>query len=271
MVHPSVKETASRFIAYLNEANEVYRLSIQGIHELKNRAQVVNALHNLNSAAVREKFASPEGLIESESKLRSAEHLAQLAESEITNEFPLLHAHALAGIWGALEAFVNDLVVQVLLSYPATRTHEAIQNIRVPLIEFESLSAEERIKLVVSEVSKSKKTQDRIGVGGFEILLDLVGLGGAVPPEMSKNLLELQQLRHVIVHRGSIADRHLIDRCPWLGLQIGVRVRINVEHYSRLTCSTVEFASLILDRINEHALLHDLPNPALNSDPAASS
>jgi hypothetical protein len=161
--------------------------------------------------------------------LRKAKESAAFAEKESQAGFPFLHESALVGLWGAMEAMVEDLVVALLLNEPELLQREQFAKIKISLGDYESLDKEERVRYLVSELRRNLRTTQRQGINAFESLLECVNLSGAVPEPARKSLWELSHLRNVIVHRRSLADRSLVSACPSLGLKIGERVKITPE------------------------------------------
>jgi hypothetical protein len=79
-------------------------------------------------------------------------------------------------------------------------------------------------------------------------LLKVVGLAGRVEDGIRRDIYELQQLRHTIVHRASLADRKLIEACPWLKLMPGERIMISHEHYRRLVVAVNKYVTVVIER-----------------------
>ena len=66
---------------------------------------------------------------------------------------------------------------------------------------------------------------------------------------MRKNLIELNQVRNVLVHRGGKADRRFNDACPWLGKAVGDPVTIThaafVKYFESVSSYTVELIARV--------------------------
>jgi hypothetical protein len=152
---------------------------------------------------------------------------AELAETEEKTGFPLLHAHALVGIWAALEAAIEDMLVGIMLNEPDLLKREVFAKIRVPLSDFETKDKEERMRFLLAEVSRNLGRRN--GVDTFEVLLQQFDLSGDVDEETRKLIWQTHHLRNVLVHRASRADRRLVEACPWLKLKINDEVRISHE------------------------------------------
>lgn len=75
------------------------------------------------------------------------------------------------------------------------------------------------------------KARFKLGIGRFEAVLNQIGLGGPVDADVQRTILELSQIRHVIIHRLGKADEKLATTCPWLNLRPGQRVRITQKQF----------------------------------------
>ena len=65
-------------------------------------------------------------------------------------------------------------------------------------------------------------------------------------------MLELANVRNVLVHRSGIADQRLITTCPWLGIKMGERVKVNSEMFSRYSVVTPTYAAIVFRRVILH-------------------
>ncbi len=221
-------------------------LSIEGIRRIENMVPLAEAVHNLEALNM-----TADEVNQAEKKLDNTRKMAEFARKEIENGFPFLHAHTLVGTWGALEATIEDLAVAVLLNDPSVRGIESISKIRVSLLDFESMNQESRMQLIVQELQRNLRADQRLGVNAFESLLSSIGLGGTIDDTISRTLFEFQQLRHAIVHRASIADKVLVERCPWLGLTIGQRLKLDHDDFHRLNHAVAEYLISIVERVRK--------------------
>ena len=239
-------EPFTRFGDYVEDAHRSMMLSINGIRRVESIVPLSEAVHNRNILDMTSEEAR-----ESEKRLDDTRKMADFARREIDRGFPFIHSYTLVGTWGAFEAAVEDLAVTVLLNDPSTRSAESLSKIRGNLLEFESMDIEDRTRFVVYELQRNLKAEDRLGVNVFEGVLSAIGLGGSVDGSTRKLMLEYQQLRHVIVHRGSVADKQLVERCPWLGLKIGQKILLNHDDFHRLTKAMADYLGSILDRVRK--------------------
>ncbi|MBK7978264.1 MAG: hypothetical protein IPK07_35135 [Deltaproteobacteria bacterium] len=230
----------------MDETNEVLHLCIDGIRSIEHAVPLAEAVHNL---AVIEGPASVAA--DSERSLAQTRARASLARREVQAGFPLLHAHTLAGVWGSLEAAIEDLAVGILEHDSTIRSREAVAKIKIGLAEFEQLDQSDRMRTVIGELQRTSRADQRLGVGAFEVVFAALGFSGSVSEDVRRNVLEFQQLRHVIVHCGSIADRRLVSRCPWLELRPGQKVRITHAQFARLVATAIHYFADLVERVRE--------------------
>jgi len=102
-----------------------------------------------------------------------------------------------------------------------------------PLVEFAMASEAEQAVILFELLREALKSRLKRGVDRFEVLVSKIGYGGPVEPEVRVALLELMEIRNVIVHRMGIADAQFVKRCPWLNLKPGEAVRVRQREYIR--------------------------------------
>jgi hypothetical protein len=197
------------------------------------------------------------------SDLGEAQKEAELAENERRTGFPVLHAHALVGMWAALEAAIEDMLVGILLNEPDVLKKEALAKVRVPLAEFEIKDKEERMRFLVAELGRNLGRRN--GVDAFESLLHHFDLSGNVEEEDRKMIWQTHHLRNVVVHRASRADRRLVEACPWLQLRVNDDVTISHEVLGRCACALCSYVLTVTHRLGKRYDVdtHDLVRKAL--------
>jgi hypothetical protein len=204
-------------------------------------------------------------------ELASLRRDVEVAREEYEYRFPLLHEHAVVAMWGLLEALVEDLVVAVLLEVPEALQREQMAVLHLTVGEAETLDRHERAWLILERLQASIKG-NRMGVGQFKDLLNVFGLAPSPTAETKRTLLEMQQLRHVIVHRNAVADRKLLQTCPWLvadeALTTGQRVTITHEDYIRYWRAAHDYVIGLANMVRAQLGRDALP---LYADPAAAA
>ncbi|MEU6001562.1 hypothetical protein ABZ837_27515 [Streptomyces sp. NPDC047197] len=210
----------------------------------------------LMEMALQDDFASAEVKPTSEQK-SEAEKRARFAKSEKERGFPLLHGQALMGMWGALEAFIEDFCVACMESFPDSLRSANVKKIKITLSDFMKLSESDRLRYLVTEIQRERKVGLRSGVAVFEDLLNSIEingkpqsrLGGEVDRKVRDILYEGQQIRNALAHRGGIADRRLCDACPNLQLVPGRQVLLSLDYIETFDAAARVYALTIMNRV----------------------
>lgn len=180
------KPAFERFTKYLMEADRLLHLCMEGITGISRVVPLAEALADLDR--FDKPGIDPDLLEESVEEQRMR---ARLAQAEIDKGFPLLHAHTVVGVWGALEATVIDFLVTWITNEPDALQEEAFAKIKIPLAEFECLDKDDRMRVLVNELERSLRSQFKAGVSRFEALLSVIGLSGPINEEVRKTLYEM--------------------------------------------------------------------------------
>jgi hypothetical protein len=134
-------------LRYVQECERLLHISIKGISVLRVMPQAINAIA---------KAEGGHGSEEHQHSLKNAQELATFAQNEVDSGFPLLHSHTLVGVWGALEAAVEDMLVGILTNEPPLLTSESFARIKITLAEFESLDKEDRMRFTARSCSDAR-------------------------------------------------------------------------------------------------------------------
>jgi len=120
----------------------------------------------------------------------------------------------------------------MIRDFAETRALPAIMKLTGPLVEYASATESDQAEQLLNLLKNDKSASLKEGCGRFESLLNAINLGGPVTPKASKKLLELSEVRHVLVHRRGRVDRKLLSKCPWLPQKIGERFKPTREHFN---------------------------------------
>jgi hypothetical protein len=211
---PWATDLFQAFSAHVKDLARVLDLSMRGISLLRGQRQFLNLAIAVDG---REATAA---------EIAHAEEESALAQSEVDNGFPLLHEQATVALWGSLETLVRSFVASWLENRSEAWQADAVRRLKVRLGDFQSLQPADRCLWVTDLLDQEIGGPLRTGVGRFEALLAPFSLSGPVEAEAQRMLFELSQVRNAVVHRRGIADRRLVDACPWLGLAVGDRLRV---------------------------------------------
>ena len=226
-------------IIYADEILRVLDMCTTGLKKLKAGLPLAEAVADYK--------ASRKGDTDSDA-LRAARQRAAFAEVEIRNDFPLLHAHTLVGLWGSLEVMIEDLVVAWLANKPACLKDSALSKIKLPVGAIESLSTEQRMRLVLEQWKRREGSCHRAGINRFESCLEAIGLTGPVDDDVKRNVFEAQQVRNLVVHRSSVVDTRFVESCPWMGLSLGDQLAIGAGQFSRYAAALTCYSTCVIDR-----------------------
>ena len=72
---------------------------------------------------------------------------------------------------------------------------------------------------------------NKVGINKFEIVLEEFHLNGNVKEPIRRILIELCEIRNVLVHKCGIADTRFIEKCSWLNYEIGQRLVPNYADF----------------------------------------
>jgi len=187
------------------------------MHVLQGIPRLLELLMEAQLAETRLEFAERH-----EKTKKIARDEAAFAVQQINDGFPQQHASALVTLWAGLEAAIEDMLVGILLNEPDILRRPNFSKTRVTLADFELLEREDRMRFLVSELSQDQGQGGRSrGVDYFEASLAPFDLAGPVDDDVKKLIWTAQNLRNIILHRSSIADRRLIESCPWLPIKAG--------------------------------------------------
>jgi hypothetical protein len=145
----------------------------------------------------------------------------------------------------------------VLRHRPDVLRGEKLQRIKGPLVEFLLLTEEERATHLLELLKAENNTLLKLGVGQFEAILEPLGLVVTGPPVAKRLLLQMQQTRHVLLHKGGVADEKFCKRCPWLNLKPGDRITVTERQYNASFVASMWYA-LALDSFSPTCVTKEL-------------
>jgi hypothetical protein len=238
-------EPLHRFTEYADSATQLIRVSMRAIHATRSTPRLIRAIGKVK------KYAVPEwDDTDHNSQLQQADDDAKFAEEQCAAGFPLLQEFTLVGFWGAFEAFVEDLVIGIISNEPEHLRAEPFAKVRIPLAEFETLGKDDRMRMLLRELQRTLRADQRRGVNSFEAILNSVNLSGPVPEEFREAIWEMHHVRNLIVHRGSCVDRTFADACPRVSVKVGGRIKVSHEQLSHYVIALFEYGAIVADRIN---------------------
>jgi len=239
------KQPHEDFLAHSKEIYDVLHMACAGIADLKRLPESLELDDEISDFLGEERRHDP-------THHEEAKRQADLAKRELENGFRLLHAQALTSLWSGLEVYVENLLAAWLHNEPSARDTDAVRKVRIRLWEYDTMDTAERSLYTIQLLQKEVTGPLTVGVTGFEAQLQLFGLADEVEAELRREIFEASHVRNVLVHRRGVADRRLIQSCPWLGLELGQQVPVGHEEFGRLGLAIIHYEAAIHDRIRRH-------------------
>jgi hypothetical protein len=239
-----VEEPIERFIEYGNSATRFLEVSMRSIHAMQDVLGIVTKLGML-----QKKLKPDWDDTEFNRYAAGFKAHAEFAAKESAGGFPLLQEFTIVGFWGAFESAIEDVVIGIISNEPVFLRAAPFAKVKIPLAEFESLERDDRMRILLRELQRTLRTEQRHGVNGFEAMLDTVNFSGSVPAEVREALWEMHHVRNLIVHRASRVDRAFAEACPKMGLKVGDSAKVSREQCAHYVASLLEYGALISERI----------------------
>jgi hypothetical protein len=241
----AIDDVIDRHAEFARENSQLLHLSKQGLQWISRQPAAMLAVDNWER--VTEKY--------DEEKAKIRREQAQLAAASVTPEvhagFPLLHAHATVSSWSMLESCVESVILEWLLANPRALQTDSVSKIKIELGQYEGLDPDQRMRYIIDEIKRSTKADLKIGAGRFEAILDALEIKTSISQDLKKKLMELSQIRNILVHKAGIADRRLVESCPWLRFEIGQRVRVDYPMYKEIEAAVPEYVGTVVRRLKE--------------------
>jgi hypothetical protein len=241
-----------QFLESARRSNDFYHLTVHGLRVIIHYDNRVDVL-----TAELEKYDNEDGLgtrernSEDESR-KAASKIAEQAKKEVNEGFPILHQQQIVSCWGSLESLIEDLLVAFLANEPTVMKCEQVRRIKVGLSDFGAMSEVERSYYLISELQRDLRPPRKHGIDKFEGLRDIFGLSGTLDCNVRRELIEIENIRNVLLHRRGIADKKLLEMCPWLTLSVGDRVPMDEASLTRYTGAVFDYVELLIDRIKSY-------------------
>lgn len=232
-------------LTWIHETATLRTLAVRGITLVRAIPPLVDALEQLHGDEATPPLAQLPDLHQTRQE-------AELAERELDHNFPLLHSQGVIALWATLEAMHHNLLANWLMHVKGARELAEVRAIHIPAALERPVEEQDRWLYVVGKLEHRAGARQMEGVSRFEVLLDLFGLEGAVETRLRRDLLELQQIRDALVHRRGLADRKLLEICPWLEYPITSRINIHRDDFERYFASVADYITNLIYRVGRH-------------------
>ena len=212
------------FIDDLFDLNSFVYCSIEGIGYGSRAVEFTDKMRALGMKELRDEQTY-------QTRRRHFENLETFAKKEATGGHPYLFALASVKLCSILEAAVDHVLVQLLKDPHIVASSTKLSRLKGPLVEFMGATELDRMVYLREALKQEMASDLKIGIGRFESILDALGFSGTVAPSIRKALLELHEIRNVIVHNTGKVDKHFMARCPWVTIGLGGTLQVSHTQY----------------------------------------
>jgi hypothetical protein len=155
---------------------------------------------------------------------------SRLAKEEIDKQFITLGNHYVVMLYATMEANIKRVIVELLKQF-SNIAMESLEKLKLPgKILF--LDEDERFDILFFEYEKAIAIGSNYSVDRFEKLLKPFNLDGAVDKKVSKFILELSQIRNILLHKAGRVDSHFLKLVPWLNLKLNDKLILDGRSFS---------------------------------------
>ena len=180
-----------------------------------------------------------------------------LVEEEVKNQSPILYLQATVSLWSGLESFIRLFISRWLQYNEDSFDKEIVKELKISFSEYHQMDEEDRYHYLTSLLEDRVRSSFMKGINRFESLLEVFGLSGKVDTNDKSNIFTLQQLRNCIVHNGAIADKKIIDSCPWLNLEVGDQIIVSPDDFNKYLTSVNNYVVSIFIRFHKYLGISD--------------
>jgi hypothetical protein len=242
----------SELASTVERQKELLDLSRWGIKMSTTRPQALDALKGYYKYKKEygEKVEDEDEI--NEKQMEHAVRSAELAQSEIEQGFPFLNAQAVVLLWATLEAGIRTFFVGLLNNKPASMEIDDIQKLKIRFGDYHKLDEEERCSHLINKLEQELPLSSKAGVGRYESLFEVFKIKCDLEPDLKRDLMELHQIRNVIVHKANIIDRHFVNLCPWTAFKANDIVMLDNKTTDRYYATIMAYVLVLIIRVAEY-------------------
>lgn len=172
-----------------------------------------------------------------------AEADANFATAEYECGSPNVYAHHSVALWGALESTAEQIAINHMLVVPDA---SAIVASAVPTLSGKMAGGSaEDARQVYRRWEFKTNVKDPVGKR-IEIL-SAFGHSAIISDDETRDLNELAELRHVLVHRNGVVDGQFIEKCGWTSWKVGDKVHLGEVETRRYFDAAGKFATALIN------------------------
>ena len=186
--------------------------------------------------------ANPEALAVLASAVKSSDAVAEFAKAEIDAGFATILSHHAVAMWAAVETASEQTLVNLIRKVPTA--HEVIVEASP------SLNAEKVRTKTSNEADKALNLwRGALKMHSFDkdiFMLDAFGLKLNLSPPHRQALVEMSEVRNVLLHQGGFVDAKFLTKAPWVPLKVGQKLAISRTRMTAYVDAAHAFASALI-------------------------
>lgn len=214
----------------LEEVQEVLFVARNSILQSANMQEFLEAHENVEAITNNR---APEPLTERQLKLIT------VSQREVEQDFPLLNGYSLMMLWGALEAWADDLAVTVLTRW---EDHAKRLSHRVKLTGQELLEPDACRRLSAYLDAYRRSVGQNGGRPRLEATLELVRMKPGLHDSVVGQIDCSYMIRNLYAHNAGRADHAFAEFMPEIGVGVGDRVPVSTSDFDRYFEAVAQFA-----------------------------
>jgi hypothetical protein len=173
------------------------------------------------------------------------------ARAQASSGFPLLYEQAVTSLWDSLDSGAIDFLTAWLSNAPDRFQNRDLLRVQVSLAEYFEYGQTDMLAIAASRMMQDRRLAHMSGIERFEAIVEAVGIRGLIDADTRRTLIELQQVRNVLVHRSGIADDRFTRVCPWMDVTPGQRLSVGENEYGMYAASVSSFVMNLMLRSND--------------------
>ena len=221
-----LSEICSNSFRALTDLELFIRVAMEGFVVGELADEMHDLIRSSSLKAVRE-TAREDSVWATETRKR----LGEFSKKEKTRGFSFLFGLSSVRVWTILEAMIGDYLVTLIENENDLLERESIKKLKGPLIEFAAASRGQQAEYLSDLLIQDLKAKLKPGIGRFETILNEIGFGGGVNPHVARILLELSQLRNIILHKNGRVDARFVEFCPQKNVKTGEEILISENDF----------------------------------------
>jgi hypothetical protein len=240
-----LREPLSSSLEYIQQCSAVMHSTMHGFNMIENARGLHEALDNFD----RESGDWEKNLEERLSRDKFYKEILKFVHKEKVSGYFIVISQSTLALWVELEAAITDTVISIMKNNAKILLEEPFSQVKFSYGAFVNLDEQQLRYLVLSQVENRQEIRNAQGVDWLEKLLAVVGLSGPVPKRLKKDILELQAIRNLIVHRRGITDPTFRRVCAWRRDKVGTPVKLTQRHYQRYEAATMKYVLSVANRL----------------------